>query len=156
MSQQLHNTIQEIIGRLATALDLECEIDINEPESETGVIEVRVRTESDARFLIGKSGQNLAALEHVVRVVCYRQLDARRRISVDVNGYRQERAQQLVELTRTAVAQVRDSGRSYALYPMNSADRRIVHTELAAYTDVESESTGEDPQRRVIIKPIAL
>jgi spoIIIJ-associated protein len=58
-------------------------------------------------------------------------------------------------MVRNVVARVRDTRRSQALLPMSSYERRIVHMELASYTDVASESTGEDPHRRVVIKPLS-
>jgi spoIIIJ-associated protein len=156
MQQQLTSIIEEIVTHFSTSVGVPCRIDIREPETSAGVVEVNITTDEDARFLIGKNGQNLAALEHVIRTVCYRHVETDSRISVDVNGYRRERAQQLVETTRAAVSQVRESGRPHTMQPMNAAERRIVHTELANYTDVESASVGEEPFRRVVIKPVAL
>jgi spoIIIJ-associated protein len=156
MSNQLHNIINDVVSRLAAAMGVEYQIDIEDPSAEDGVVAVRIRTEDEARFLIGKNGQNLAALEHIMRAVCYRRVGTERRVTVDVNDYRHERAQQLVESTRALVARVRDTGHAQTMLPMSPAERRIVHTELASYTDVASESTGEDPYRRVVIKPIVL
>jgi spoIIIJ-associated protein len=156
MSNQLHSIIHDTVGRLASAMGVECRIDIEQPDTEDGIVNVHIRTDEDARFLIGKGGQNLSALEHVMRAVCYRQVGTAQRISVDVNDYRQERAQQLIESTRSAIARVRDTGQAQTMLPMTPAERRIVHTELASYTDVSSESIGEDPYRRVVIKPIVL
>lgn len=135
-------------------MGISCDIDISEPTPE-GVISVHIRTDADAKLLIGKSGQNLAALEHIIRAACYRNTDAEHRVIVDVNDYRQGRAEQLVQMVRQVVSRVRDTRRSQALLPMAPYERRIVHVELASYTDVTSESVGEDPNRRVVIKPLA-
>ena len=155
MPSPLHELISDIIGRFADAIGVPCQIDIDEPKV-NGVVEVRVSTDEDAKFLIGKNGQNLAALEHVIRAASYRKVGTDHRIVIDVNGYREERNGQVAEATKTAVIQVRETGRSVTLPPMTPSERRIVHTELSGYTDVESESIGVDPHRRVVIKPVAL
>ena len=154
MSSSVHNIIEGIIGRLTSAMGLECEVSIAEP-SEKGVVQVQIKTEADAKLLIGKNGQNLSALEHVIRAACYRNSDTRHRVVVDVNDYREERADQLLTMVREVVSRVRDTRRSQALLPMNPHERRLVHVELASYTDVASESIGENEERRVVIKPLS-
>lgn len=154
MPKSPHDIIREVIKRLAAAMDIECDSEISDPTPE-GVLAVHIRTDADAKLLIGKNGRNLAALEHVIRAVCYRNSDAEHRVIVDVNDYRQSRAEQLVQMVRQVVARVRDTRRSQALLPMAPHERRVVHVELASYTDVASESVGEDPDRRVVIKPLA-
>lgn len=154
MSQQLHNIIHGIIGRLTSAMGIEHEVEISDVKN--GVLSVHIRTDSDANLLIGKNGQNLAAIEHIIRAASYRNTDDSPRVTVDVNDYRRSRADQVVQMVRNVVARVRDTRRSQALLPMMPHERRIVHMELASYTDVASESTGEDPNRRVVIKPLSL
>lgn len=153
MSQQLHNIINGVIDRLTRAMGLECQTHIGDVKD--GVLPVNIRTEMDAKLLIGKNGQNLSALEHIIRAASYRSMDDSPRVVIDVNDYRQSRAEQVVQMVRQVVSRVRDTRRSQALLPMSPHERRIVHMELASYTDVASESTGEDPNRRVVIKPLS-
>lgn len=153
MDGSVHNIINDVVSRLASAMGIECRVEMSEPSN--GVVTAHIRTDSDANLLIGKNGQNLVALEHVIRAACYRNAQEGHRVVVDVNDYRQTRAEQLVGMVREVVSRVRDTRRSQALLPMAPHERRIVHTELASYTDVTSESTGEDPNRRVVIKPLA-
>ena len=153
MSQQLHDIIHGTIRRLTEAMGLACDIHIG--DATDGVLEVTIRTDMDANLLIGKNGQNLAALEHIIRAASYRNTDNSPRVVVDVNDYRQNRAEQLVQMTRQVVSRVRDTRRSQALLPMAPHERRIVHMELASYTDVASESIGEGENRRVVIKPLS-
>lgn len=153
MSQQLHDIIHGVIGRLTEAMGLPCQVHIGDVKN--GVLEVHIRTDMDANLLIGKNGQNLSALEHIIRAASYRNTDDSPRVTVDVNDYRQSRAEQVVQMVRQVVSRVRDTQRSQALLPMAPYERRIVHMELASYTDVASESTGEGANRRVVIKPIS-
>ena len=115
--------------------------------------DVAVQADDNGAF-IGKNGQNLKALEHVVRVMWMRQNPENRSVIVDVNDYRAERSKELIQLVRETAARVQQTRRSEAFEPMTSYERRLVHTELATYSDLSTESVGQDPQRRVVIKPL--
>ena len=95
----------------------------------------------------------MKALEHVIRAAWARMQPGGPSVTLDVNDYRREKQEELVQMVRTAIERVRNTNRPEALPPMSAYDRRLVHTELAAYTDVGSESVGQEPYRRVVIKP---
>jgi len=155
MSLPLREFIQTFVSRLSSAMGIPFDVEVGDADERNNVI-VHIRTEEDAHILIGKNGQNLGALEQLIRAACYRQVGADRRIVVDVNDYRKTRSDQLVTMVRQVVSRVRDTQNSQALLPMVPYERRIIHTELASYTDVTSESIGDEPHRRVVIKPLAL
>jgi spoIIIJ-associated protein len=148
-TQQLTELIQKLTGHM----HIPCEVNVDSGEGD-GPIRVSIQAADNAKLLIGKEGQNLRALEHVVRAVWMRKDAKLRSVSVDVNDYRKERETQVLELVRQAAGRVRDSGRSEALPPMSSYERRLAHTELASWKEVGTESIGQEPQRRVIIKPL--
>jgi len=75
-------------------------------------------------------------------------------IIVDVNYYKKERESLIVKLARAAARKAAATGESIPLPIMNSYERRIVHTELAVRPDVETESTGENRGRHVVVRPI--
>jgi spoIIIJ-associated protein len=105
----------------------------------------------DARFLIGRNGQNLQALNHIVRLVASSDQE---KIIVDVNDYRQQRANEIEQLVRATVTLVRSQQKPQGLGVMTAYERRIVHTHLASYTDVTGESVGQEPARSVVIRPL--
>jgi spoIIIJ-associated protein len=144
--------IKEFIQEAARHMQIPCEIDVSADEG--GVVQVAIQASDDGRLLIGKNGQNLKALEHVVRILCLRQNPEFRAVTVDVNNYRAERTNELVRIVHETAVRVRETRRSEALDPMVAHERRIVHTELAAYGDLSTESIGIDPNRRVVIKPL--
>ena len=112
-------------------------------------------TVPEGKVLIGKGGQNLKALEHVLRLMWGRQRpDEARGLVLDVNGYRQEVAAELATNVREIALRVRETRSPEALRPMTSYERRIVHTELATFSDLASESVGQEPHRRVVIRPL--
>ena len=151
LSEKIQNGIKQITGYM----NLDCSVEIREegiPEKQ-GLF-VSVHTPDNGRFLIGKNGQSLRALEHLIRVMVSRSHPTAS-ITVDVNDYRKSKTQYAVELARQAVARVRDTQKAEALLPMTAYERRIVHMELASHADIATESIGEEPQRRVVIKPFS-
>ena len=72
---------------------------------------------------------------------------------VDVEGYRGRREKQLRQLARRMAEQVVKTGRSATLEPMTSGERRVIHIELRGHPAVTTESTGEEPYRKVMIIP---
>jgi len=134
-------------------MNLDCQVEIqdeNGPELKTTIISVY--TPDNARFIIGKNGQNLKAFEHLIRAVLLRNNDSRN-IVVDINDYKKSRASFVVDTAKQAVSRVRNTQKAEALTPMSAYERRIVHMELASYPDVATESIGDEPQRRIVIKP---
>lgn len=152
MAPHPHETIIELVRQVTERMHLPCEVAVTAPEEDTSPLLVDVQVPDNAKLLIGKNGQNLQALEHVLRAMLVRQHGFARSISVDVNGYRKEKFQELVGVIQKAAQRVRDTGKSEALPPMTSYERRVVHTELASWSDLTTESIGQDPQRRVVIK----
>jgi spoIIIJ-associated protein len=108
----------------------------------------------DPGRLIGKGGRTLAALEFLTNAVVNKAEDDQPvRVSVDVGGYKKRRDERLRQVAQRAAARARKTGMPVELDPMSAAERRIVHVELADDTTVESESTGEGRDRRVVIYP---
>jgi spoIIIJ-associated protein len=108
----------------------------------------------DPGRLIGKGGRTLAALEFLTNAVVNKVEDDQPvRVSVDVGGYKKRRDERLRQVAQRAAARARKTGMAVELDPMSAAERRIVHVELADDATVESESTGEGRDRRVVIYP---
>jgi len=108
----------------------------------------------DPGRLIGKGGRTLAALEFLTNAVVNKVEDDQPvRVSVDVGGYKKRRDERLRQVAQRAAARARKTGMPVELEPMSAAERRIVHVELADDATVESESTGEGRDRRVVIYP---
>jgi spoIIIJ-associated protein len=109
----------------------------------------------DAGRLIGKGGRTLAALEFLTNAVVNKvEGEPPVRVNVDVGGYKRRRDERLRIVAQRAAARVRKSGMAVELEPMSAAERRVVHMELADDPAVESESTGEGRDRRVVVYPV--
>jgi len=135
-------------------MEMECQIDIRDETDDKNnkALLVSIYTPENARFLIGKDGQNLKSLEHVIRAMFIKKMDGLANIVLDVNDYKKSRSSYIIDIARQAVTRVRSTQKAEALLPMSSYERRIVHMELASYPDIATESIGTDPQRRIVIK----
>ena len=102
--------------------------------------------------LIGFHGENLQALQMLLSGLKTRGEGAIR-LFLDVDGYKANRNQALVELANKTAEQAVKIERNIHLDPMNAYERRIVHTTLQEREDVTTESTGEGEKRHVVVKP---
>jgi len=107
----------------------------------------------DLSVLVGRDGDVLSALEEITRLAVVRSSGERARVSIDVDGFRQRRREELVALAREIAEQVRSQGLPQELPPMSAYERKIVHDVIAEMDGVQTESVGEDPHRRVSILP---
>lgn len=111
-------------------------------------------TGADLGLLVGPRGATLAAIEELTRTVVQRHAEGQgARLLIDVGGYRAKRRAALAEFAEGLVAKVREQGSEIALEPMPAADRKVVHDTVAAMDGVETYSEGEEPRRRVVIRP---
>jgi spoIIIJ-associated protein len=105
-------------------------------------------------LLVGPKGATLQAIEELVRTVVQRQTDGHGvRIHVDVAGYRAKRREALAEFTRSLAEKVLETGRAQALEPMSASDRKVVHDTAGEIDGITTISEGEDPRRRVVLRP---
>lgn len=108
---------------------------------------------SDAGLLIGRRGETLHSLQFLVRMIVGRQLGRKAYIILDVEDYRERRADMLQNLARRTAGRVASSGGASSLEPMSPAERRVVHMALADHPGVRTESEGKGDRRRVVILP---
>jgi spoIIIJ-associated protein len=122
-------------------------------ESDSGIIRFAIAA-SDAGTLIGRRGQTLDALEHLVSRVVFRDGSGpQARIELDVEGYRERRRQSLEQLAQRLAAEVRTTRRAVTLEPMSARDRRVVHVVLQGDPDVTTRSEGEGLYKALMILP---
>jgi spoIIIJ-associated protein len=103
--------------------------------------------------LIGRKGERLSALQHIVNLMLSRQMGEWTRVLVDVEGYRGRREQQLREIALRAADKVVETGKMLQLEPMPALERRWVHLALRGHVQVATQSIGEEPNRRIVVIP---
>ena len=103
--------------------------------------------------LIGRKGERLSALQHLVNLMLSKEIGSWTRVLVDVEDYRGRRERQLRDLATRAAARVVETGKMLQLEPMPALERRWVHLTLREHPDVATQSIGEEPNRRVVVVP---
>jgi len=106
--------------------------------------------------LIGRKGERLSALQHIVNLMLSREMGEWTRVLIDVEGYRGRREQQLREIADRAAARVVETGKMLQLEPMPALERRWIHLALRNHPAVGTQSIGEEPNRRVVVVPRAV
>ena len=105
-------------------------------------------------MLIVHHGETLDALQYLTSLANTRGADEenkKRRVTVDIGGYREKRAETLRTLARRMSARVLKYKRSVTLEPMNPYERRIIHSEVQNIEGVTTHSIGTDTDRRIVI-----
>lgn len=143
--------LKQFIVQVTQYLGIPCEVSY---EQDADTIHIAISAPESGSVLIGRGGQNLYALEQVSRAVLARLGMVGQRVMVDVNEYRRTKTRAIVDEVRRIAERVRMTRQSETLDPMTSSERRVVHTELASYHDLATESVGQDPERRVVIRPL--
>ena len=104
--------------------------------------------------LVGPRGATLEALQELTRLAVFRQTGTPSRLLLDVSGYRAARRKELGAIAKNAAEKVKEYGEPVRLEPMSAFERKCVHDVINALAGVESESEGQDPARRVVVRPV--
>ena len=127
--------------------DVVSEIEYNEEE---GTMHVELKGD-EMGALIGKRGQTLDSIQCLVKLVVNKNTDKFIRVAVDTENYRQRRKETLENLAKNISYKVKRTRRPVTLEPMNSYERRIIHSALQNDKYVRTHSEGEGKERRVIV-----
>ncbi|MEY2474591.1 MAG: spoIIIJ-associated protein [Actinomycetota bacterium] len=112
---------------------------------------------SDLGLLVGPRGATLQAIQDLTRTVVLRETGMRDGwVIVDVAEYRVKRRAALEKFALQVAEKVTEGGVAVRLDPMPPADRKVVHDVLNTVDGIETSSEGEEPRRRVIVKPVAV
>lgn len=145
-----HENVRDLVRDLLRSMGIEAETDI---ETHDDVTQVHIRTDGMDGLLIGRRGQTLAALQHVVGRIASREFGQESHVVVDVGEYRRRRESHLVDKASTLAEKVRATGREISLEPLHAPDRRVVHLAVAKIHGVRSYTVGHGLHRNVVIAP---
>jgi len=154
-NEQVLDTTEAIVSKLLHHLGLQAQVSAHMDEASSDDkqrIHVDIRGD-DLSALIGRHAETLNAFQYVASLIVGKQREQWTHLVVDVEGYRSRREKQLRQLANRMAEQVIKSGRRAALEPMSAGERRIIHLELRGHPAVTTESTGEEPFRKVTILP---
>lgn len=108
---------------------------------------------TEVTILIGKGGRTIDALQVVANQMVLSNINESYKFLVDVDEYKQQKNKRLEKMAKYTAKEVARTGVAVSLDPMNSYNRRIVHSVLSNSKDVKTESEGKEPNRYVVIKP---
>lgn len=149
IADRARNFLEEVVG--AMGVEAHITIEENEEENDQGI---NIDLEGHSLgVLIGRRGETLNALQYLVNVSVNKNQQERKRIFLDVGGYRKKREDTLVGLANRLAEKAKRRGRNVVLEPMNPQERRIIHSTLRGRDDILTFSEGEDPFRKIIIAP---
>lgn len=151
--KELQETIKRVVNEFFEKMTFALEIKTLE-ESE-GVFRLSLESETP-EILIGEQGQTLADIQRILGLILRRKTidePAPFFIEIDINNYKKKKKDYLQELASSVANEVALLRTEKELPVMTAQERRIIHTFLANRSDVVTESRGEEPERRVVVKP---
>ncbi len=148
--EDIINYIKEYIKEVMTKMNVEINLEVREEENIFNVTMVS----NNNPVLIGKEGKNLNALQFLLRQALSRQTGLDIKVNLDASNYRAKRIRNFEYQIKNIVREVQKTKTDTKLDPMNSYQRRIVHSLLSNFSNVTTESVGEEPNRCVVIKYI--
>ncbi len=142
------------VRTVVAKMQMNVEVNLAPNDGEGAPDEIRIEIEGpDAGRIIGKKGNVLDAIQYLAARVVVRPGEPRRHLIVDAEGYRARHEDQLSQMARRLAERVAAEGKVITFDPMSARERRIVHMALREVKGVRTESTGEEPQRRIQIIP---
>ena len=104
-------------------------------------------------ILIGKNGKTLEAITILIKQIVHKEIGTYFNMTIDIGEYKAQQQKRIESLAKRVAREVARSKVPAKLDPMNSYERRLIHTVLAENPKVITESEGEEPNRAVVIKP---
>jgi len=149
MEEEVKKIIEEIFKNTG------CEITGLNFSTEEGSFWCMIET-PDSRFMIGREGETLRSLNHLVRKIIEKDIDREsvKKFFIDVNGYQKKRFENLKNIAHMMAERARYFKSNIDVDPMPAYERRIIHMFLEGYKDIKTESEGLGKDRHIVIKYI--
>lgn len=146
--QDVIDYIKEIVQNIGNAFVSNITTKITDLED---VLNVSIYSDVNP-ILIGKDGKNLSAIQTIIKQAVFRKFNRSIKVSVDIANYKNKKIKNLKYEVSKIAEEVLNSKIEAHLDPMNSYERRIVHTLVSEYKNLETISEGEEPNRYIVIK----
>lgn len=140
--------IKEYIKILGTAMNVDIQLEVREEED---IFTVTMVSDNNP-ILIGKEGRTMNSIQFLLRQSLQNQTGMAIKINLDASNYRAKKVKRFEYEIKNIVREVQKTRTDAKLDPMNSYQRRIVHSLLSDFSNVTTESVGEEPNRCVVIK----
>jgi spoIIIJ-associated protein len=142
--------IRKVIAEVLGFMGVDHSITIEESADTTFV---NITSSGLDGLLIGRRGETLASIQHVVNRIFTSRTGRHSKITVDVGGYVRRKHRLLVEKAQRLADRVRQTQKEYDFEPLKASERRIIHLAVADYDDVTTYTIGDGLLRKVVISP---
>lgn len=146
---QTIETCEKFIYDVMNAMGMD-DVKVTSVVDEEGALSINMEG-SNMGILIGKRGQTLDSLQYLTNRVANKMQDGYVRVKLDTEDYRRRRKETLENLAKNIASKVKRTRKTVSLEPMNSYERRIIHSALQSDPAVSTHSEGEEPYRRVVV-----
>lgn len=140
--------IKDFLKKLGALMSIDVDMEILEKD---GIYSITLVSDNNA-ILIGKEGKTLNSIQTILRQTLKNASEFSIKVNLDVSNYKLKKMKNIERLVKDLAKEVKETKLSVSLEPMNSYERRLVHTIIGEYPDLETESTGEGKERHVTIK----
>ncbi len=140
--------IKDTINKITKLMNAESNLEVRRRDNG---ISITIFSDNNS-ILIGKNGKNVAALQLIIRQMVNSKLKEHLSIIIDVGNYKEKRVKSIEILAKRLAREAHKTKTEVTMDSMNSYERRIVHSVLADDKFVYTESIGEEPNRKVVIK----
>ncbi len=108
----------------------------------------------NSSILIGRNGRTLSSLQTLLRSAISNKIEMKVNIVLDVENYKIRQEKNIERLAKKLAKEVLKTKEPITMDSMNSYERRVVHNVLGNFKGITTESEGEEPNRKVVIKPV--
>ena len=150
-SRDIEQIVDEIAGIIMDCLDVSYRIFTEETDDS---IYINIETAGVDGLLIGRKGDTLSSLQHLIGRIVSKRMGGYQRLTLDVGGYLKNRYEILKQKAMKAADKAKKLGREIALEPMKASERRIIHLTLANVDGVTTYTVGNGDLRKVYVSPV--
>ena len=150
-SRDIEQIVDEVAGIIMNCLDVSYRIFTEETDDS---IYINIETAGVDGLLIGRKGDTLSSLQHLIGRIVSKRMGGYQRITLDVGGYLKNRYEILKQKAMKAADKAKKLGKEIALEPMKASERRVIHLTLANVEGVTTYTVGNGDLRKVYVSPV--
>jgi len=140
---------KEFVKTICEGMGLEVQL---ETQRKDNYLKITIHSDNSS-ILIGKNGRTLSSIQNLLRSAINKETGANINIILDVENYKERQQKNIERLAIKLAKEVRKTKEPITMDSMNSYERRLVHSVLSDFKGIKTESEGEEPNRKVVIKP---
>lgn len=148
-SDDVAEFIEDYLIQFFSNLNMEASIQVSISDNNQYIVDLDAQNNA---ILIGRGGQSLHGLNQVLRAATNATFKHRFNTLIDINNYKQDRYSKVRSMAKRIAKNVQRTRIDATLDPMPNDERKVVHQELTNFSNIKTESVGEGPHRRLVIK----